>query len=67
MANAKLSGLRWRKSSRSTGRPNCVEVAGAGGAVAARDSKDRDGDMLVFSAQQWRNFLIKINVGNFNA
>lgn len=51
------SDLRWRRSSRSTGKANCVEVAFTGQTIAARDSKNPDGGMLVFSAAQWQNFV----------
>lgn len=47
----------WRKSSYSTPTANCVEVALAGSATAVRDSKDREGAVLVFSAARWADFL----------
>ncbi len=43
-----LSGLTWRKASRSgENGGNCVELARAGGAIAIRDSKDPDGPVLL--------------------
>jgi hypothetical protein len=42
MGSADLHYLTWVKSSYSV-HENCVEVAGAGGAVAVRDSKDPGG------------------------
>lgn len=47
----------WRKSTYSTGSGgDCVEVASAE-SVAVRDTKDRDGGTLSFSAEAWRAFL----------
>jgi len=42
----------WRKSTHSAGS-NCVEVASG---VAVRDTKDREGPVLKFSADGWRAF-----------
>lgn len=47
----------WRKSSRSAGQGNCVEVGSGAGVVAVRDSKDRDGAVLVFPRRQWTAFV----------
>jgi hypothetical protein len=47
----------WRKSSYSAnGGQNCVEVAGDN-AVLVRDTTDRDGGTLTFTAQVWQTFL----------
>jgi hypothetical protein len=50
--------LEWRKSRRSGGdNDNCVEVAlRPDGRYAVRDSKDRNGPVLRFSAEEWRRF-----------
>ncbi|MEW2354429.1 DUF397 domain-containing protein [Spirillospora sp. NPDC029432] len=43
-----LTGADWRKSSYSTSNGgNCVELAGAGGVVGVRDSKDPNGPVLL--------------------
>jgi len=48
---------RWRKSSYSGGQGgNCVEVTDHGRRVLVRDTKDRQGSVLTFSAQAWRRF-----------
>lgn len=46
----------WRTSSYSSGDGGqCVEVASAE-AVMVRDTSNRDGGMLVFSAEAWQLF-----------
>lgn len=47
----------WKKSSHSGVEGDCVEVAVAPEVVGVRDSKDRDGDVLVFPQQRWADFL----------
>jgi hypothetical protein len=47
----------WRKSSYSTnGGQSCVEVA-VDGAILVRDTTDRDGGVLAFSADAWASFV----------
>ena len=47
----------WRKSSHSSvDADQCVEVA-VSGHVLVRDTKDRAGAVLSFSAGTWRNFI----------
>lgn len=48
--------LTWRKSNYSGGQGNCVELADQSGRVLVRDSQDRDGLVLAFSADAWRQF-----------
>lgn len=62
---ADLSTAKWRKSSRS-GQDGCVEVAFVEGGVAIRDSKDRGGPVLQFTAQEWESFLGGIRDGEFD-
>ncbi|MGH3159051.1 MAG: DUF397 domain-containing protein [Streptosporangiaceae bacterium] len=53
--------LAWRKSRRSGGSGNCVEVASpSGGGSAVRDSKDADGPVLRFSPGEWRRFTARL-------
>ena len=65
MAGVDWSGLCWRKSSRSSSKGYCVEVAFADQAVAARDSKRRDGAALVFSQADWTSFLEAVRTDRF--
>lgn len=52
--------MDWRKSTYSSnGGAACVEVA-ADGAVMIRDTTDRDGGTLTFSADSWAAFLAKV-------
>jgi hypothetical protein len=51
--------MNWRKATYSNGGENCVEVANADG-VAVRDTKDRDGGTLGFTAEAWTRFLEKL-------
>ena len=44
----------WRTPAASMADGNCVEVASG---VAVRDTKDREGPVLKFSAAAWRAFL----------
>jgi hypothetical protein len=75
MQSPDLSRAKWRKSSYS-GNGSCVEVApvpGAGSAaaeagdvIAVRDSKDRRGPALTFTARQWRSFAAGIKAGELS-
>jgi hypothetical protein len=51
----------WRKSSYSENGSDCVEVAFTTDRVAARDSKEPDGPMLMFGHAQWSAFLARLN------
>ncbi|MFE0509407.1 DUF397 domain-containing protein [Streptomyces sp. NPDC058964] len=57
-----LNGVRWLRSSYSTGANNCVETARPRsgpltGLLAVRDSKDQAGPALLFSPESWAGFL----------
>jgi Domain of unknown function (DUF397) len=55
------SDNRWRKSSYSGGQGgNCVEVGASAPIVAVRDTKDREGPSLAFSAEAWRTFACSL-------
>lgn len=57
----------WRKSSRSGGGDNCVEVALAeGSAVGVRDSKNPTGPILAFTLMEWDAFTHGVRTGEFD-
>lgn len=65
MAGVDWSGLCWRKSSRSSSKGYCVEVAFADQAVLTRDSKHPAGAVLEFSAGEWSTFLGALRTDRF--
>jgi hypothetical protein len=60
-----LSQARWRKSSLSSAN-GCVEVAQVEGHIAVRDSKHKQGSVLVFTPIEWRSFLGGVREGEFD-
>jgi hypothetical protein len=61
------TGLRWRKSSASTGNGECVELAALDdGRVALRDSKYPSGAMLIFTRAEMRAWLHGVRAGEFD-
>jgi hypothetical protein len=62
-----VSGLTWRKSSKSTGAyGDCVEVAELGdGAVALRDSNNPTRPDLRFTRSEWTAFVAGVRDGEF--
>jgi uncharacterized protein DUF397 len=48
----------WRKS-RASNSGACVEVAAVGGSVLVRDSANRDGTVLRWSAAAWSAFVMQ--------
>lgn len=64
---ADLYGARWVKSTFSMASGNCVETARlAAHQMAVRDSKDRSGPVLVFTASEWRAFVAGVRDGQFD-
>lgn len=56
---------RWRTSSRSSGGA-CVEVAPQRDTILVRDSKDRDGAILVFDRSVFAEFIDGVANGEFD-
>jgi Domain of unknown function (DUF397) len=56
----------WRKSTRSGGQGNCVEVADTPAAIGVRDSKDPSGPVLVFARSEWQTFVDGVKTGEFD-
>ncbi|MFC7242774.1 DUF397 domain-containing protein [Catellatospora aurea] len=57
----------WKKSSRSDGQgANCVEIAVMADTVGVRDSKDRSGAVLAYTADDWTAFLAGVKAGEFD-
>jgi hypothetical protein len=61
-----LAGATWKKSTRSAGNGQCVEVATVGDHVAVRDSKDIAMPPLVFSREAWVSFVTGVSAGDFD-
>lgn len=50
----------WRRSSRTQGQGQCVEVGFAENAIGVRDSKNRPAGYLIVEPAQWRAFLRRV-------
>jgi len=56
-----LSDAAWRKASRSgENGGDCVELAGVGGVVGVRDSKDPDGGYLPLSVAAFAELIEQV-------
>jgi hypothetical protein len=54
------TGMNWRKATYSNGGENCVETASCSGVVLVRDTTNRDGGTLAFSAGAWGRFTASL-------
>ncbi|HXP19176.1 MAG TPA: DUF397 domain-containing protein [Streptosporangiaceae bacterium] len=65
--NPDLTRAAWRTSTRSSGNGACVEVASnLPGIIAVRDSKDRQGPVLIFTPAEWQAFTAGVRDGEFD-
>lgn len=68
MEKINTARVTWRKSTRSNGSGNCVEVAdNLAGKVGLRDSKDPTGPLLTFEPKAWSLFVGSAKCGTFNS
>jgi hypothetical protein len=56
----------WRKSSRSGGEGQCIEVTFALGRIFTRDSKNSDGPALSAIHTEWTAFLSALKKGKLD-
>jgi hypothetical protein len=66
--DAEGSNRQWRKTSRSYGTGECIEVAVPSSKhIAVRDSKNAHGAVLTFSSNQWNTFVAGVRNGKLIA
>ena len=58
--NSCLEAGNWRTSTRSVNNGACTEVSSCDHEVAVRDSTDRGGPVLTFSAAAWERFAGRV-------
>jgi hypothetical protein len=54
-----LEAGNWKTSSRCAGNGSCVEASACCHGVAVRDTTDREGPVVKFSAEAWADFLAR--------
>ncbi|MGH3344006.1 MAG: DUF397 domain-containing protein [Carbonactinosporaceae bacterium] len=66
-SDAQLAEVWWTKSRRSNPSGNCVEMAKLStGAIAVRNSRYPDGEVLVYTVPQIRGFIRGLKDGDFD-
>lgn len=65
MTLSDLTAAEWRKSSRSGGGNDCVELVVARIGAAMRDSKSPETGHLAFGDTGWKTFLSNVKTGRF--
>lgn len=66
MTSDESARVTWRKSTRSNGSGDCVEVAELSDSIGVRDSKDPDGPVLRFTRSAWDAFIREAHDGKFD-
>lgn len=62
-----LARATWRKSVRSGGAQDCVEIAdNLPGVVGVRDSKNPESPALAFTRGEWGTFVGRVKNGTFD-
>lgn len=59
-----MSALEWRKSSRSSTEPQCVEVAWPQNGTAIRDSKNTGGPRISVGSEAWSAWISGVKRGD---
>lgn len=62
--DATLRALKWRKSSYSGDKNNCVELAALPEGVAVRDNKNPEGEALLLPRAVWRSVADRVKLGD---
>jgi hypothetical protein len=55
-----MGSKAWRKSTYSGTNDDCIETATGQGVILVRDTKNRDGRTLAFSADAWAFFVTSL-------
>jgi hypothetical protein len=66
MQNVNFDDAQFQKSPFSGGASGCIEVAVKDGAVGIRDSKNRNGAVLVFNREEWSAFVAGVRADAFS-